>query len=109
MLIQTINVLDKLRVQPTFKVAQTHDQRLENISGTIISLQYGSNNFLTFKVYEASEGVLKGQDMGNISLECKIRGTTYIFSSEHLFQLSKRELDELFNQLGIQSSNFCLI
>lgn len=85
-----------------FQIAETLYQQLENISNTTISLQYDSNKFLTFKVYEASKGTLLSQGHDNYIIQCQIRGTTYKFTCEHLDQMSNRERRELLNHLGIQ-------
>jgi|SRR5919199_6551798 hypothetical protein len=106
MLLRTIDQLYNLRTEPTFKVVQNNDQRLENISNTTISLQYNRDTFLSFKVYEASEGFIMRQGDEIIGFDCLIRGTTYRFTREHLEQLSTRELHELCNQLGIQAMYF---
>ncbi|MEW6492535.1 MAG: hypothetical protein AB1589_08500 [Cyanobacteriota bacterium] len=78
-------------------------QQLNSIPNTIISLQYQSNKFLTFKVNEASYGAVlrQGAEDTNIALQCQIRGTTYTFTRDHLDQLSNRECRELLNQLGL--------
>lgn len=81
-------------------------QQLESLSSTTISLQYGPNTFLTFRVYEASEGMILRQGVEPVGLQCLIRGTTYKLTREHLYQLSNRELSELLNHLGIQDKHF---
>lgn len=77
-------------------------QQLKNLSDTIISLQYSANNFLTFKVQEASRGSVVSQGAEVATLQCQVRGTTYTFTREHLDQMSNRELNELLNQLGLE-------
>lgn len=81
-------------------------QQLNSIPNTIISLQYESNKFLTFKVNEASYGAVlrQGSEDTNIALQCQIRSTTYTFTRDHLDQLSNRECRELLNQLGLAES-----
>jgi hypothetical protein len=81
-------------------------QRLDNTPNTIISLQYDPDNFLSFKVYEASEGVIVRQRIGAIAIQCQIRGKTYKLTREHLSQLSNRERCELFGHLGVNDSQF---
>ena len=78
-------------------------QQLQSLSNTIISLQYNPDNFLTFKVQEASFGSIVRQENENIAIRCQIRGTTYTFTYKHLDQMSKRELNDLLNQLGLDS------
>ncbi len=85
----------------TFEIVENLYQQLESIPNTTISLQYDPNNFLSFKIYEASKGVIVGQDRENSVVQCQIRRTTYTFTREHLDQLSNRERRELFSQLGL--------
>ncbi|HEY9739736.1 MAG TPA: hypothetical protein V6C90_04535 [Coleofasciculaceae cyanobacterium] len=82
-------------------------QQIKNSSETIISLQYNRDKFLTFKVYEVRLGALVGEGFKDITLQCQIRGATYIFTHEHIEQMSKRELNDLFNHLGIDGNRFC--
>lgn len=81
-------------------------QRLDNTPNTIISLQYDPDNFLSFKVYEASEGAIVRPSLGAIAIQCQIRGKTYKLTGEHLSQLSNRERRELFGHLGVNDSQF---
>ena len=76
--------------------------QLKDRSSSIISLQYNPNDFLSFKVYEATCGVIVRQGFKNVALQCQIRGTTYTFTDEHLDQMSKREINDLCNHLGVQ-------
>lgn len=78
-------------------------QNLQSLSNSIISLQYKPDKFLTFKVQEASFGSIVRQENKNIAIRCLIRGTTYTFTHEHLDQMSKRELNDLFNHLGVDN------
>ena len=78
-------------------------QKLQSLSNTIISLQYKPGNFLTFKVQEASFGSIVRQENETIAIQCQIRGTTYTFTHEQLDQMSKRELNDLLNHLGLES------
>lgn len=77
-------------------------QQLKNIPNTTISLQYNADKFLSFKVYEATKGTIisKGLDEEDVTIRCQIRDITYTFTREHLCQLSNRECQDLFNQLG---------
>lgn len=79
---------------------------LQKLSNTTIFFQYDTENFLSFKVYEASQAVLVYLRSGEIALRCQIRGTTYTLTQEHLVQMSNRESNELFNHLGIDGSQF---
>ena len=85
----------------TFEIVENLYQQLESIPNTTISLQYDPNNFLSFKIYEASKGVIVDQDRENSVVQCQIRSTTYTFTREHLDQLSNREHRELFSQLEL--------
>lgn len=78
-------------------------QQLQCLSNTIISIQYNPDNFLTFKVQEASFGSIVRQGNENIAIRCQVRGTIYTFTHEHLDQMSKRELNDLLNQLGLET------
>ncbi len=80
-------------------------QSLEKISNTTISLQYDSDTFLSFKVYEASQGSIIATQFNDIALKCQIRGTTYVFNREHLDQMSNRERHELFNHLEVDTND----
>jgi NAD(P)H-nitrite reductase large subunit len=79
-------------------------QQVKKISSTIISLQYKPKEFLSFKVYEANLGAIVRQGVKDIALQCQIRGTTYTLVEEHLDQMSKRELNDLLNHLGLSGS-----
>ena len=80
-------------------------QSLKEISNTTISLQYDSDTFLSFKVYEASQGSIVPTQLKDIALKCQIRGTTYLFNREHLDQMSNRERHELFNHLEVDTND----
>ncbi|HEY9611531.1 hypothetical protein [Allocoleopsis sp.] len=107
-MLETIIALSQSKSEYAFEIAESLYQRLESISSTTISLQYEVNNFLTFKVYEASEGIILRQGLEFMGVQCLIRGITYRLTHEHLDQLSNRELRELLNHLGIQDSHFQL-
>jgi len=83
--------------------AENFYQKLQSLSNTIISLQYKPDNFVTFKVQEASFGSIVRQENETIAIQCQIRGATYTFTYEHLDQMSKRELNDLLNHLGLES------
>ena len=78
----------------------------KNFSNTTIFIQYNPEAFLSFKVYEASQGILMYLSSRELALQCQIRGTTYTFNREHIAQMSYRECHELFNQLGVDGSQF---
>lgn len=77
-------------------------EQLASTPDTTISLPYDSEKFLSFKVYEASQGAIVRQDK-NVVLRCQIRGTTYTLTRDHLDLLSNGERRDLFNYLGIDS------
>jgi hypothetical protein len=81
-------------------------QSLKELSNTIISLQYAPKEFLSFKVREATLGRIVSQGLGDTVFQCQIRGTTYTFTREHLEQMSKREFNELFAHLRLNSNQF---
>lgn len=78
-------------------------QQIKNFSHTIISLQYNSNEFLTFRVSDVTQGQIVHSGTQGISLQCQIDKKTYIFSTEHFDQMSNREVIELLNHLGVES------
>ncbi len=100
-----------LSIQPksqyAFEISGNLYQQLESLSSTTISLQYTLHTLLTFRVHEASEGIILRQGT-ELALQCLIRGTRYKLTREHLYQLSNRELSELLNQVGIQEQQFSL-
>lgn len=83
-------------------------QQLSSLSNIIISVQYNEDKFLNFKVYQAKQGKFVYSNTQVIGLECLIGGKTYTFNREHLDQMSNRECSELFNQLGVDGSQFFL-
>lgn len=99
---QAIEQVNGQPSQPYVEALENFYQRLNDIPNTIISLQYDTETFLTFKVNEAIRGSIVRQGFANtnIALQCQIRGNTYIFTREHLEQLSNRECRDLLNQLG---------
>jgi hypothetical protein len=105
---RTVAPLSQPKSQYAFEMSGNLYQRLGSLSSTTISLQYGPNSFLTFKVYEASEGMILRQGDEPTALQCLIRGTMYQFTHEHLYQLSNRELSELLDHLGIQDKYFSI-
>lgn len=78
-------------------------RQLNSIPNTIICLEYNATTFLTFRVNEVSRGTIVklGFKDTNVAIQCHIRHNMYIFTREHLEQLSHRECYDLFNQLGI--------
>jgi hypothetical protein len=103
---RTVAPLSQTKSQYAFEMSENLYQRLGSLSSTTISLQYGPTSFLTFKVYEASEGMIQRQGDEPVALQCLIRGTVYRLTQEHLYQLSNRELSELLNHLGIPEKYF---
>ena len=90
-----------------FVAPEDFSQTQNSISNTIISIQYDPNKFLSFKIYEVKFGSIVRQGVEDIALQCQIRGYTYTFTREHMDQMSKRELNDLFNHLRIDGSQFC--
>ena len=90
--------------EKNYVVAGNFYQQVKKLSSTIISLQYKPKEFLSFKVYEANLGAIVRQGVKDIALQCQIRGITYTLVKEHLDQMSKRELNELLNHLGLGDS-----
>lgn len=82
---------------------QDINQQLNNIPNTIISLQYNSKEFLTFRVCTANQGEIVKSGSKVVGLQCQIAGKTYTFNHEHFNQMSKRECSDLFNYLGVNS------
>ena len=76
-------------------------QQLKNLPNSIISLQYNPEKFLSFKVYEVNLKAIVFHKFQATTLQCQIRGATYTFTDEHLDQMTNRELNDLFNYLGI--------
>lgn len=80
-------------------------QHLQELPNTIISLQYAPKVFLSFNVREAKLGRIVSEGIRDMAFECEIRGNTYTFIQEHLEQMSKREINELFEHLRLNSGN----
>jgi hypothetical protein len=78
-------------------------QRLNSVHDTIISLQYNVDEFLSFHVSQAKQGnIVNGTEF--ISLCCQIGEKVYTFNCEHFNQMSNSECNDLFNHLGLDSS-----
>ncbi len=99
----TAALLNQPISQYAFEASRNPYLLSHSFSNTTISLQYTSLTLLIFRVHEASEGIVLRQG-DELALQCLIRGTTYQLTREHLYQLSKRELSELLNHLGIQDT-----
>lgn len=80
------------------------NQKLRSIPDTIISLQYNSDDFLTFRVCQAKQGEIVKSGTQVIGFQCQIGNSTYIFKREHLNQMSKRERCDLCNYLKVNDS-----
>lgn len=81
-------------------------QQLNGLLNTIISLQYSNDEFLSFYANHAQQGTFIKSGTEVIGLRCNIKNTTYIFNREHFYQLSNREIQALFDQLGLDSREF---
>ncbi len=95
------SLLYQLNPRVEVNIPESYYQTSPSISNTIISVQYTYHELLVFKVHEASWGAIAHERNGEIVLQCEIRGTQYRLTHEHLEQLSNRECQELFNQLGV--------
>lgn len=83
-------------------VSEVFYQPLESLSNTLISLQYNSLTFFSFRIHEVSQGTIVNSEP-NLAIQCEIQGHTYTFTREHFDQLSTREYREFLNQLKINS------
>lgn len=80
-------------------------RQLKSIPNTIISIQYNSDKFLTFHVNRVQQGeVIYSSDAKATGLRCRINDKTYIFTREHLDQMSNRECRDLCHYLGFDGS-----
>lgn len=79
---------------------------LKIFSNTTIFIQYNPENFLSFRVYEISQGIIVYQKSGDMAIQCHIRDTAYLLTRNHILQMSYHESQEFFNHLGIDSSQF---
>ena len=80
---------------------------LKKLSNTTFFIQYNAEKFLSFRVYEISQGIIVYQKSGDMAIQCQIRNETYLLTRNHIFQMSHRESHEFFNYLGIDRSRFC--
>lgn len=101
---QIIGLLDKPYLNFDYQKTNYCQYFLQKLSNTRIFFQYDAETFISFKVYEASQGVLVYLKSGEIALHCQIQGTTYTLTQEHMIQIGHRERQELFNQLGVNGS-----
>ncbi len=61
---------------------------------------------LGLNLKEARLGAIVRRGGIEIALEGRMRGTPYTFTSEHVEQMSKRELNDLLNYLGIDGNQW---
>lgn len=101
---QIIGLLDKPYLNFDYQKTNYCQYFLQKLSNTRIFFQYDAETFISFKVYEASQGILVYLKSGEIALHCQIQGTTYTLTQEHMIQIGPRERQELFNQLGVNGS-----
>lgn len=80
-------------------------QQIHNSSNTIISIQYNCNVFLSFRVNQVKQGQIVYSNAKAVGVQCLLNGKTYVFTREHLDQMSNREQRELFDYLGVDDSN----
>jgi hypothetical protein len=81
-------------------------EQLSGFSNTIISIQYDADELLTFRVSQAQEGEIRKSTDEDISLLFQVNNKIYTLNRQHFNQMSNRELNELFNQLGFDGSRF---
>jgi c-di-GMP-binding flagellar brake protein YcgR len=79
-------------------------QQLQKFSNTIISIQYNCNVFLSFRVNQVQRGEIVYDKAKAIGVQCLLNGKTYVFTREHLDQMSNREQRELFDYLDVDDS-----
>ena len=79
-------------------------QQPKTMSSVIISMDYRPNQFLSFKVTEASEGQIVWYGNKATALRCQIRRQNYTFERQHLEIMSQSERNVLYNQLGIEGN-----
>jgi hypothetical protein len=101
---QIIGLLDKPYLNFDYQKTNYCQYFLQKLSNTRIFFQYDAETFISFNVYEASQGILVYLKSGEIALHCQIQGTTYTLTQEHMIQIGHRERQELFNQLGVNGS-----
>lgn len=71
---------------------------------TILCIQYTERRPLVFKIHEASQGKIVRLENNEVTLQCYIRGSLYIFYQEHLESLSQGEQEQLYSHLEIDAS-----
>lgn len=79
-------------------------QKLKNTPDIIISIQYNSDELLSFRVNSVQHGEIIYSGVTAIGLQCQIGGKTYLLTQEHFEQMSTREYRTLLECLGINSS-----
>ena len=79
-------------------------QRLNQLSNTIISIQYNRDQLLSFRIKNVQQGKITYDDVQGTGLLCWINKKAYFFTRQHLEQMSDREQSELFDHLGIDGS-----
>jgi nitrogen regulatory protein PII len=70
---------------------------------TILCIQYTERRPLVFKIHEASQGKIVRLENNEVTLQCYIRGSLYIFYREHLESLSQNEKNQLCSHLEIDA------
>ncbi|GAB4203460.1 MAG: hypothetical protein Fur006_57800 [Coleofasciculaceae cyanobacterium] len=79
-------------------------QQSQQISNTIISIQYNHADLVIFRIKNVQQGNIVYDDFKGAGLLCQINKKAYFFTRHHLEQMSDREQSELFAHLGIDGS-----
>ncbi|HEY9634211.1 MAG TPA: hypothetical protein V6D14_12430 [Coleofasciculaceae cyanobacterium] len=103
--INNVSILGNNVAASNFVADQEFFQRLSSLSSTIVSFQYNTKEFLSFHVRQAKHGKVVSSGTEGISLRCQIGERIYTFNHEHFNQMSNRECNELFSQLGVDGSH----
>lgn len=79
-------------------------QKLRNTPDIMISIQYNSDELLSFRINTVQHGKIIYSGVTAVGLQCQIGGKTYLLTQEHFEQMSTREYRTLLECLGINSS-----
>lgn len=76
----------------------------KNLPNTIISIEYGDNEFLSFRLHNVFRGKILYDGTKAIGLRCQINHKFYTLNDQHFQQMSDRECRDLFNCLNLDGS-----